>query len=90
MSHTSISGIRSGFGTIVSDGTTPNESIPWRLEGSVEALLDDIKSGHHEFTKETNEDCALIMNHPELNISELPGNLACFDSYNGEVTQFLY
>ena len=87
MSHTSNGGIRSGFGTIVYEGTTPNESMPW-LEGSVEALIEDVKAGPHEFTKKTNEDCALIMNHPELNISELPGNLACFDSYNGKVTQF--
>jgi len=57
-----------------------------RLEGSVEALIEDVKAGRHEFTKETNKDCAHILNHRDLNVSHTPGNLRCFDCYNGILT----
>jgi len=86
MLHTSNCDTRSDFGTIAFEVITANESstMPW-LEGSVEALIEDVKAGPHEFTKETNKECALIMNHPELKMSELPGNLKCFNNYNGKV-----
>jgi len=63
-------------------GTFEANSIPL-LEGSVEALLDSIEAGPNKFTKETNEDCARLLSHRDLNESELPGNLRCFNSYNG-------
>jgi len=49
----------------------------------VGALIENAKAVPHTLTKETNENCARILNHSELNASGLPGILRCYDSYNG-------
>lgn len=55
----------------------------FRTEESLEALIGSVKAASHMFTKDTNRLCALILNHCELNLSKLPANLQCFESYNG-------
>jgi len=56
-----------------------------RTDDSLEALIESIKVAPHEFTTETNRNCARILNHGELDLSKLPGSLRCFESYNGTV-----
>lgn len=49
----------------------------------LEALINIAKADPHTFTKETNRYCQLILNHPELEASGLPGILQCYNRYNG-------
>ena len=57
-------------------------SVP-PADESLEALVESVKAAPYRFTKETNRNCARILNHCGLNPSKLPENLRCFDCYNG-------
>ena len=53
-----------------------------RVETVIDAI-ERVKNEPHEFSKDTNRDIAIILNHPMLNPSALPGNMELFDKYNG-------
>jgi hypothetical protein len=64
----------SNVGIVVSEGALVEPLID---------VIERVKAGPQELSKNTSKDMAIILNHPELSQSALPRNLQCFKNYNG-------